>query len=312
MTVGAESIDDWGRTAEPGLRLRRLRGAAVPLLFLSPFLLVFVIFMVVPLFWALRLSLFSERLVGGNVYVGDENFTRVLHDHAFWEGLGHSGLLGVVQIPIMLVLALSFALLLDSPRLRFRKVHRLAYFLPYAVPSVVGALMWGFLYEPRFGAIHQASNFFGLGTPQLLTSGGMLPAIGNILTWEYTGYNMVILYAALKAVPPELSEAGSVDGASGWAIARFIKVPLIAPALVLTGVFSIIGMLQLFNEPKIMSAIAPEVIGGNYTPNLYAYTVAFSNQDLNYAAAISFVLGAVVFASSYAFMLSTNRRGRGR
>jgi multiple sugar transport system permease protein len=139
----------------------------------------------------------------------------------------------------------------------------------------------------------------------------MLASIGNIVTWQWTGYNMIILYAALQAIPPDLYEAALVDGATGWKVARYIKIPLIAPALVLTCVFSIIGSLQLFTEPQLMSTLASNVIGDHYTPNLYAYTLAFNDQQYNYSAAISFTLGAIVFICSYIFMFATNR-GRQR
>jgi multiple sugar transport system permease protein len=136
----------------------------------------------------------------------------------------------------------------------------------------------------------------------------MLPSIENIVTWQWTGYNMVIMYTALQAVPTDLYDAALVDGASGWDIARYIKIPLIRPAIVVTIVFSIIGTLQLFNEPQIMGTIAANVIQDHYTPNLYAYNLAFTNQEYNYSAAVSFALGAIAFAFSYIFMLSTNRR----
>ena len=115
----------------------------------------------------------------------------------------------------------------------------------------------------------------------------------------------------MKAVPTELYDAALVDGASGWDIARYIKIPLIAPAIVITIVFSIIGTLQLFNEPQIFSVNAPNIIQDHYTPNLYAYNLAFTNQQYNYSAAVSFTLGAIVFVFSYLFMISTNR-GRQR
>jgi multiple sugar transport system permease protein len=217
---------------------------------------------------------------------------------------------GIVQIPVMIGLALLFALLLDGRAVWLPGLFRLGFFLPFAVPTVVAALMWGYLYGPGFGPFSQLADDLGLPRPGFLTPSGMLPSLGNVVTWEWTGYNMIILYAALKAIPPELREAASVDGASDWRIARDIRIPLVAPALVLTIVFSIIGTLQLFNEPRIMHDIAPDVIGTAYTPNLYAYNLAFTNQQFSYAAAISFVLGAVVFVGSYAFMLATGRRRR--
>jgi multiple sugar transport system permease protein len=209
----------------------------------------------------------------------------------------------------MLGLALTFALLLDSGSVRFKTLFRLGFFLPYAIPSVIAALLWGYLYGNSFGLFAQIVSWAGLTAPNFLSPSGMLPSLANIVTWQWTGYNMVIIYAALKAIPPEIYDSATVDGASGWQIARYIKMPLVLPALVLTTIFSIIGTLQLFNEPQIMYSLAPDVIGDHYTPNLYAYNAAFTNQQYNYSAAISFVLGTVAFLASYVFMLVINRGG---
>jgi multiple sugar transport system permease protein len=154
----------------------------------------------------------------------------------------------------------------------------------------------------------QLASLFHFPAPGFLTEAGMLPSLGNIVTWQWTGYNMIIMYSALQAIPPELYEAALLDGASKWDIALSIKIPLIAPAIVLTCIFSIIGSLQLFNEPSIMATLAPTVIGDHYTPNLYAYTLAFTNQQYNYSAAVSFTLGVIVCVCSYLFLLLTNRR----
>jgi multiple sugar transport system permease protein len=121
---------------------------------------------------------------------------------------------------------------------------------------------------------------------------------------------MLIIYAALQAVPGDLRSAALVDGANERQFAWHVKLPLIRPALVLTIVFSIIGSLQLFNEPAILQQIAPRTIHSAYTPNLYAYNLAFVNQEYNYSAAVSFVLGIVVFILSYGFMIRANRRER--
>jgi multiple sugar transport system permease protein len=276
--------------------------------FLSPFLALFVLFLFVPLVYALDLSLHADRLVGGEVFVGLANFRRAVEDPSFWDGVRRMLGFGAFQIPLMLGLALLFALVLDAGVVYLRKLFRLAFFLPYAVPSVVAVLMWGYLYGGTFGPFAQLARRFDVPAPGFLTPDWMLVSIANIVTWEYVGYNMIILYAALQAVPRELYEAAATDGATGRQIAVRVKLPLIAPALVLTTVFSIIGTLQLFNEPQILRYVAPGVIGSDYTPNLYAWSLAFSNQEFNYAAAISFVLGAVVFVGSYLFIFFTTRR----
>jgi multiple sugar transport system permease protein len=254
------------------------------------------------------MALYNERLVGGTVFVGLSNLEQAVQDPSFYTGLEHMALLGVVQIPIMIGIALLFALLLDARAVWLPSLFRLGFFLPFAVPTVVAALMWGDLYAPSFGPLAQISRDLGLGTPGFLTSTWMLGSLGNIVTWEWTGYNMIILYAALKTIPPEIVEAAAVDGATPLQTALRIRIPFIAPALVLTVVFSIIGTLQLFNEPQIMSVIAPQVIGTSYTPNVYVYNLAFSSHEFNYAAAVSFVLGGFVFLSSYVFIFLTRKQ----
>ena len=289
-------------------RRKRLRQIVIPYMFMLPFLILFALFLVLPLAYAFGISIFEERLVGGSTFVGAENYLHALKDGAFWSSVRRMVTFGVFQIPVMLGLALVFALVLDSGLVWFRSAFRLGFFLPYAVPAVVAALIWGYLYGPTFGPFTQLAHYFGVPPPNFLSESLMLASIANIVTWEFVGYNMIILYAALQAIPAELRDAGAVDGARAWQIALYIKIPMIRAAIFLTVIFSIIGTLQLFNEPNIMYAIAPQVIGNDYTPNLYAYTLAFTNQQYEYSAAISFALGAVVVVCSYVFMLVTNRR----
>jgi multiple sugar transport system permease protein len=299
-----ESVEGSGARASRS----RLRQAAVPYVFLAPFLILFVLFLILPLAYALVISVFADKLVGGTVFVGFENYAQALGDPAFWGGVRRMIYFGIFQIPIMLGLALVFALLLDSGAAWFTSVFRLGFFLPYAVPAVVATLIWGYLYGPTFGPFSQIADYLGLPAPVFLSDAWMLPSIANIVTWEFTGYNMIIMYAALQAVPTEVRDAGAVDGARPWQIALYIRIPLIFPAILLTGVFSIIGTFQLFNEPRVLQANAPGVITSGFTPNLYAYSLAFVNQEYNYSAAVSFALGAVVVVFSYVFMLVTSRR----
>jgi multiple sugar transport system permease protein len=280
----------------------------IPYLFLLPFLVFFLVFLVLPLAYALGISLFENRLVGGTVFVGAQNYLRALGDPDFLGGVVRMLKFGVFQVPIMLGLALLLALVLDSGVVWFRSFFRLGFFLPYAVPSVVATLIWGYLYGQDFGPFAQLAERLGLQAPNFLSDSLVLGSLANIVTWQFTGYNMIILYAALQAVPGELRDAGAVDGARGWQVAWYIKIPLILPALFLTAVFSIIGTFQLFNEARILQPQAPGAIGPAFTPNLYAYSLAFINQQYEYSAAVSFALGAVVIVCSYVFMLVTNRR----
>ena len=278
-------------------------------LFVAPFVTIFILMLVIPLGYSGYLSLFHEQLIGGISFIGLDNYARALQDPDFIVGVGRVALFLSVQVPIMLVLALVFALLLDGGRLRFAAFVRLGIFLPYAIPGVIAALMWGYLYGQDFGPFAQTAEFFGLPAPQFLSSEWMLASIGNITTWSFVGYNMIIIFAALRAIPDELYEAATMDGASALRVAWSIKIPAVRPALLLTAIFSVIGSFQLFTEPQLLKAIAPTVIDGSYTPNLYAFTLAFSRNELNYAAAVSFLLGIIIMIVSYIVQLST-RRGR--
>jgi multiple sugar transport system permease protein len=279
-------------------------------LFVAPFMLVFLGLLVLPLAYAAYLSLFQERLIGGTVFAGLSNYTRALTDPRLLHGVGRVGLFFLIQVPIMLAIALFAALAIDSGLLRVAKSFRLGIFLPYAVPAVVATLMWGYLYGQDFGPFAQLADKLSMSPPKFLSSDWMLGSIANIVTWEFTGYNMIILYAALRAVPHDLYEAAAVDGAGAIRTAWSIKIPALRPALLVCLIFSVIGSFQLFSEPQLMQRLAPSVIDSGYTPNLYAYTLAFTGQEVNYAAAVSFLLGAVIVVASYAVLLVTTRRSR--
>ncbi|WP_086661874.1 carbohydrate ABC transporter permease [Lentzea kentuckyensis] len=283
------------------------RGVA-GLLFAAPFLVLFVVLFLAPLAYAGYLSLFRTRLVGGTTFVGLANYTRALADPLLLRGVLRVATFFLIQVPVMLLLALLFALALDSGLMRLARIVRLGIFVPYAVPSVVATLMWGYLYGPDYGPFAQLSRAVGLAVPRFLSESWMLGSLANVVTWEFVGYNMIILYAALRTIPGDLYEAAAMDGAGPWRIAWSIKLPALRPALLLTLMFSVIGSFQLFNEPKLLQPIAPDVIDSAYTANLYAYSLTFIGQQSNYAAAVSFLLGLVIVVVSYVVLLTANRR----
>ncbi|WP_125773967.1 carbohydrate ABC transporter permease [Antribacter gilvus] len=276
--------------------------------FLSPFLAVFALVFAAPIGYALYLSLFRRQMVGGNSFVGLDNYARALGDDQFWAGVGRVGLFLVVQVPIMLGLALFIALALDSGRVHGMGFFRISIFMPYAVPGVVAALMWGFMYGERFGLVGNINDAFGVSVPDPLRSDFVLAAIGNIVTWEFVGYNMLIMYAALRVIDPALYEAARIDGAGQWRIVGAIKLPAIRGALVIATIFSIIGSFQLFNEPSILQALSPNYISTSYTPNLYAYSLSFAGQQYNYSAAIAIIMGVLTMIVAYAVQLRGMRR----
>nr|WP_221583839.1 sugar ABC transporter permease [Microbacterium sp. G2-8] len=294
----------------PGVRQRRrTRGRWTGWGFLAPFAIVFALVFIAPILYALWLSLFRTQLVGGTEFIGFDNYVRAFGDGAFWQGVARVTLFLVIQVPIMLFLSLLAALAIDSGRLYGRSFFRLSIFLPYAVPAVVAALMWGFMYGTRFGLVGNLNDFFGIQLADLLSPGLILASIGNIVTWEFMGYNMLIFYSALRVIPSSLYEAAAIDGANQFRVIRAIKLPAIRGALVIATIFSIIGSFQLFNEPSIMQNLAPNAITTSYTPNLYAYSLAFAGQQHNYSATVAIIMGVITMIIAYVVQLRGMRKG---
>lgn len=240
------------------------------------------------------LRAFKQSLLGGTTFAGFDNFIAAFKDEALWSGFRRVLIYAAIQIPLNLILSLVAALILDSQRIRHIAVPRILLFLPYAVPGVIAALMWGYIYGDKYGLVGQIASMIGATAPNMLSEKLMLFAIANICTWCSLGYNMLIYYSALIGIPNELYESARIDGASELRIAWSVKIPQIKGSIMMTVLFSVIGTLQLFNEPSILMNSAPNVITSNYTPNLYAYNLAFNGQNLNYAAAVSLVIGVIV------------------
>ncbi|WP_407987248.1 carbohydrate ABC transporter permease [Kitasatospora sp. CMC57] len=276
--------------------------------FMAPFALVFALVFLAPIVYSIQLSLFQDRLIGGTTFVGLDNYQRALQDPQFWEGLGRVALFLAVQVPVMLGIALFVALALDSGRLYGTGFLRVSVFLPYAVPAVVAALMWGFLYGTRFGLVGDLNEALGVTLPDPLSPQLVLAAIGNVVTWEFVGYNMLIFYSALRVIPHSLYEAAEIDGAGQWRIVAAIKLPAIRGALVIATIFSIIGSFQLFNEPSILQSLAPNAITTSYTPNLYTYSLSFTGQQHDYAATVAIVMGLITMVIAYVVQLRGMRK----
>lgn len=279
-----------------------------PYVFALPFLLAFVAFIVAPLAYAAYLSVFRTSMVGGERFVGIDNYQRAFIDPSFWRGLVNTIHFGIYMTPAMLILALLAALILDSKVLRAGSLFRVGIFVPYAIPGVIATLLWGYLYGPNYGLISQTLQTVGIVSPDLMGSDWIMVSLANISVWQYLGYNFVILYAALQSVPTDLSEAATVDGATARQIAIFIKIPLIRSAIIVVLLFAIIGTIQLFNEPFLLMPLASYVIASDFTPNIYTYSLAFRSLQYNYAASISFVMGLVTALLAFTFLALANRR----
>ncbi|KZE88536.1 carbohydrate ABC transporter permease [Microbacterium sp. TNHR37B] len=314
MSTIAPAAPPPAAAAAPREKSRRRRGMRTTtrqwagLGFVAPFLIVFALTFLAPVAYSIYLSLFRNKLVGGNSFVGIDNYLQAFTDPKFLEGALRVSLFLAVQVPIMLALALVAALAIDSRRLAGSSLFRIGLFLPYAVPGVVAVLMWGFMYSERMGLAGNINDFLGFDLVTPFTQQWILVAIGNIVTWEFVGYNMLIFYSALRSIPGDIYEAAALDGAGQFRIMWSIKLPALRGAIVIATIFSIIGSFQLFNEPNILRPLAQSIITTYFTPNMYAYNLSFFGQQVNYAATVAIVMGVVTAVIAYVVQLRGNRQ----
>lgn len=290
------------------IRSVRWKGAA----FTSPFLIGFVFVFLIPIGYAIYQSLFLEQQsglgLGGTTteFVGLRNYGHGFTDGTFLSSVWRVILFACVQVPLLLAISLLMALLLDSVTARAAARFRPVLLVPYMIPGIVAAIVWVNLYSPLVGPLTPLGKALGFSWDFFAPS-MVWPSIGNLLTWHGMGYTMLIIYAALQAVPRELFDAARVDGASELRLARSIKIPAVRPALVLTGMLSIIQMLQIFNEPMLFRHVTPQTVTAGFTPIMVIYNEAFGAGNYNYAAALSVILAAILGVASYLFYRFTSR-----
>lgn len=281
---------------------------------LGPLLIAFGVFLALPIVLAAIQSFQATKVAGGlgaggqrTVFAGFGNYVSVLSDGGILRGFLRVLLMGVIQVPVMMALAILMALLFDAGIIWGRKFFQTAAFLPHAIPGVIAALIWGGLYLPQISPIVKGlaalgvhANFLGRNT--------VLFAVMNITTWEWIGYNMIILYAALQSIPREILESASVEGAGGLRIALSIKLPLIVPALVISLAFSVIGSLQQFAAPVVLSSITGSV-DSKFTPNMAVFSLATGNGVTQRASALAMVIAVLAFVLSFGVLKIRDRTG---
>ncbi|MDU7359967.1 MAG: sugar ABC transporter permease [Propionibacteriaceae bacterium] len=268
--------------------------------FMAPFAILFALVLLVPMITAIRSSLFRMDSTGGGLFGGGEltetfvgfaNLQWAATNGAFWTGIARVGAYALFQIPVMTLGAMLLALLLDSTVIRRPGFFRISYFLPFAIPGIVAAMLWLYLYTPELSPIMRyLPSWVNFMAPDVI-----LASMANMTTWTYTGYNMLIFLAALQAIPQELYEAARIDGAKEWQIATRIKIPIMGNAILLSVLMSIIGTVQLFNEPVVMETVNPWM-GKAYTPMMMAYntmTGGLSPSGNGHASAISVMMAIV-------------------
>jgi multiple sugar transport system permease protein len=199
--------------------------------------------------------------------------------------------------------------MLDTERVRFTTFTRLAIFLPYAIPGVIAALLWGFLYLPDVSPFTYVLDWVGLSPPDMLDGGPLFIALTNIAVWGGTGFNMIVIYTSLRSIPAEVYEAARLDGATPFQIALRIKIPMVAPSLVLTFFFSIIATLQVFNEPTTLRPLTNSV-RTTWSPLMKVYQDAFRRGDVHAAAAEATLIAIATLVLSFGFLRVANRQSK--
>lgn len=288
---------------------RTTRRHQLPYWLVLPAVALFVLFVLAPGVYALILSFQGRKVTGGllgststTVFAGLDNYLGALSDGNFWASIVRMLAVGLVTVTLTVGLALLFALLLDTPRARLVRFARLSIFLPYAVPGVIATLLWGFLYLPATSPIGgRVINYFG--TTEVYFT------VANVAIWGSVGFNMVVMYTALRSLPPEIYEAARIDGASELQIALRVKAPLLRPAIAMCCLFTVLAALQLFNEPNTLRPLS-NAISSDWVPLMKIYTDAFVNSDIYSAAATSTLITVAALLVSFVAARLVSRGAR--
>ncbi len=274
----------------------------VAFFFLAPALLAIGIFFFVPVIAALVLSftdfdIYSLAHIEYARFIGVRNYERILADPLFWTALKNTLYFLLVGGPLTIAVSLAAALLLNSKLVRLKTLFRTAYFAPVVTTLVAIAVVWRFVYHPRFGLLNYVLSWFGV--PQIDWLGDptwAMPAIILMAVWKNFGYNMIIFIAGLQNIPQELYEAASIDGASAWQQFTSVTIPMLAPTTLFITVITMIGYFQLFAEPYVMTQGGP--LNSTLSIVLYMYQMGFRWWSMGYSAALAFVLFAMILAAS--------------
>ncbi|MGH7759915.1 MAG: carbohydrate ABC transporter permease [Candidatus Dormibacteraceae bacterium] len=294
--------------------LRRLQGRALEgYLFISPALILLLVFVVLPAIWVLVLSLYRWDLISSDATpIGFANYQRMANDSLWWKSLWQTCYFVAVTVPVGTFLALGLALLLNS-RIRGRSLFRAAIFAPYVTPAVATIVIWEWIFNHDYGLLNSVLSVFNLPKVAWLTdSSAIMPSVILYSLWATVGFNVVIFLAGLANIPPDLMEAARVDGANGWQVFRRVTWPLLSPTTYFVLLISSIGSFKVFNVVYVLTEGDAGVTGGPdraaMTIGVYLYKQAFEFFRAGYASAISVALFAIILAVTLIQMRFASRR----
>lgn len=262
------------------------------LLFLAPTLIGLAILSAGPILATLAISLTEWDLLRAPTFVGLDNFVALAADERFGKALRNTAFYTVVSVPLGMLISLGLAVALNQT---FRGIAwvRTAYFLPVVTSTIAVALVWQWIYSPDAGLLNQLIGLVGIAPQKWLSNPTLaMPAIVVMSVWQGLGTNIIIFLAGLQAIPSELLDAASVDGAGRWARFRNIILPLLTPSIFFTGVLSLIGSFQVFDQIFVLSR--PRPTDATITVVYFIYENGFKFFRMGYATAASWVLFVIV------------------
>lgn len=300
MSTLTDGADTARREDTPTRRTRRstgLREGRAAWVLAIPFVLLFLVFTVWPVVQSLFMSITDTRAKDLRTpfsvdVIGFENYARALSDAGFLRAARNTAYFVVVGVPLTLVLALAAAVALDRGITRFRSAFRLGFYLPVITSIVAVAVVWQFLLRTEFGLINTVLGWVGITGPNWLGDPNWsMPAIIMMAAWRNFGTGMIIFLAGLQAVPWMLHEAAAIDGASAWQRFRHVTLPLMKPTILFVSVTTMIGYLQFFEEPFVMTNGGP--LDSTVSMSMYTYK-QFGFGNYGYAASLSYIIFVVV------------------
>ena len=298
VTIGDAQAGPTGSTPSSRKRVgSRLREGRAAWILALPFLLLFLVFTVWPVFQSLFMSFTDTkakdlRTPFAVAFVGVENYTRALTDETFLRAARNTAYFVVVVVPLTLTLGLAAAVALDRGITKFRSAFRLGFYTPVVTSIVAVAVVWQFLLQQDFGLINTVLGWFGIPGPNWLGDPNWsMPALIMMASWRNFGTSMIIFLAGLQAVPWALHEAAAIDGASAWQRFRFITIPLLRPIILFVSVITMIGYLQFFEEPFVMTNGGP--LDSTISMSMYTYK-QFGFGNYGYAASLSYLIFVVI------------------
>ena len=276
--------------------MRRLEWQPIGYLFIAPAVILFVIFVFIPIFASLFLSFTSFDALHTPHWVGLENFRRILfEDPRFWKAFRNTVLYVIGVVPLGISVALLLAVALEELT-RGKQLFKILYFIPTVTSVVAIAVIWKWLFAgEKYGLINYALLQFGIKPIDwLLSPTWILPAVMIMSIWAGLGYNMVFFSAGLSTIPASLYEAAKVDGAGWWARFRHVTLPMLQPTLVFVVVMSVVNSFQVFDQAYIMTGGTGEGVGGVLDGGLtlvsYLYEQGFQRFHMGYASAIAYIM----------------------